>query len=375
MSSATDEASTKTRVGKEVVYVVTSSPTHLEELQQALLSFYLIRTFSDARAATAVSAQNPPTAVVLDEDFLSGKPGDVMRQMAENEKTKNVPIIFTFKKGRLNLYMKDLGRPEISCLEKPYKRSELIGAISSQVNKKIEKTWETSEPVQRKALTNTLESFNSIADLIDEGQPVPYENVKESCAPLIEAVSGGSYKDLLKGVRGHDNYSYVHSLRVATFLSLFGSNLGIKGEELTTLSTGGLLHDVGKMQIPHDVLNKPGRLSEDEFGVMKSHVTKTSHFLALTEHLPDGVIIIAEQHHEKLDGSGYPKGLKGGQLNELARMASIIDVFGALTDRRVYKDPMSPEKALDIMGDMQGHLDQHFLALFREMLLDAATTD
>ncbi len=375
MSSATDEASTKTRVGKEVVYVVTSSPTHLEELQQALLSFYLIRTFSDARAATAVSAQNPPTAVVLDEDFLSGKPGDVMRQLAENEKTKNVPIIFTFKKGRLNLYMKDLGRPEISCLEKPYKRSELIGAISSQVNKKIEKTWETIEPVQRKALTNTLESFNSIADLIDEGQPVPYENVKESCAPLIEAVSGGSYKDLLKGVRGHDNYSYVHSLRVATFLSLFGSNLGIKGEELTTLSTGGLLHDVGKMQIPHDVLNKPGRLSEDEFGVMKSHVTKTSHFLALTEHLPDGVIIIAEQHHEKLDGSGYPKGLKGGQLNELARMASIIDVFGALTDRRVYKDPMSPEKALDIMGDMQGHLDQHFLALFREMLLDAATTD
>jgi len=347
----------------------------LEELQQALLSFYLVRTFSDARAATTVSIENPPTAMVLDEDFLSGKPGDVMRQMAGNEKTKDVPIVFTFKKGHLNLYIKDLGHPEITCLEKPYKRSELIAAISSQVNKKIEKSWETIEPIQRKALTNTLKSFNSIADLIDEGQPVPYDNVKDSCAPLVEAVSSGSYKDLLKGVRGHDNYSYVHSMRVATFLSLFGSNLGIKGEELMTLSTGGLLHDVGKMQIPHDVLNKPGRLSEEEFGVMKSHVTKTSQFLALTEHLPDGVIIIAEQHHEKLDGSGYPKGLKGGQLNELARMASIIDVFGALTDRRAYKEPMSPEKALDIMGDMQGHLDQHFLALFRTMLLDAATTD
>jgi len=374
MTSGSNDAQ-KTQVGsKEVVYVMTSNPVHLEELKKALFSFCVMRVFNDPRAAVAVASERPPTAIVLDDMIATGKPGHVIHELRNNKETKNVPIIFTFKQGHLALHAKEIGaQPDVSFLEKPYKRSELIEAISSQVNQKIEKSWETIEPVQRKALTNTLQSFNSIADLIDDGQPIPFDDVKESCAPLIEAVTAGSYKDLLKGVRGHDNYSYVHSMRVATFLSLFGANLGIKGDELTTLSTGGLLHDVGKMQIPHEVLNKPGRLSEDEFGVMKSHVDKTSEFLSLTDELPEGVLIIAQQHHEKLDGSGYPRGLKGGELNELARMASIIDVFGAITDRRVYKDPVEPEKALDIMANMQGHLDQHFLLLFRSMLLDAAT--
>jgi len=375
MNSGSQTAPGNTPDPRETVYVVTANAAHLEELKQTLLSFYVVRVFNDVGAAMAATLQVPPTAVVLDEAILTGKPGEMLQRMGEQETTKDVPVVFTVKKGHIGLYLQDIGRKSITCLEKPYKRSDLINAISAQVNKQVEKTWETIETVQKQALVNTLQSFNSIADLIDDGEPIPYDKIKDSCQPLVQAISAGSYKDLLKGVRCHDNYSYVHSLRVATFLSLFGANLGIKGEELMTLSTGGLLHDVGKMQIPHEVLNKPGRLSDDEFGVMKSHVTKTSNFLALTEHLPEGVIIIAEQHHEKLDGSGYPKGLQNGQLNELARMASIIDVFGALTDRRVYKDPMPPEKALDIMAGMKGHLDQHFLYLFREMLLDAATTD
>lgn len=85
-----------------------------------------------------------------------------------------------------------------------------------------------------------------------------------------------------------------------------------------------------------------------------------------------GIITIAEQHHEKLDGSGYPFGLAGNQLNRLARMASIIDVFSALTDRRVYKPPMPAEAALAVMvNDMSSHLDMKLLRLFRQMLLDA----
>ena len=160
-------------------------------------------------------------------------------------------------------------------------------------------------------------------------------------------------------------------MRVATLLSLFGAAIGIKGEEHMTLTAGGLLHDVGKMVIPHEVLNKADKLDEAEFVVMKSHVTHTLDYLEKTQTLPSGVIIIAGQHHEKLDGTGYPFGLKGAELNQLGRMASIIDVFSALTDRRVYKPPMEPEKAFSIMGNMQGHLDQTLLLVFKEMLLDS----
>nr|WP_246152243.1 HD-GYP domain-containing protein [Roseospira navarrensis] len=208
--------------------------------------------------------------------------------------------------------------------------------------------------------------------MIDAGTPVPYADLKESCTPLVSTVRNGTFKDLLNGVRGHDNYTYVHSLRIATFLCHFGHALGLSDGDLSILATGGLLHDVGKVTVPHDILNKPGKLEADEWAVMKSHVPRTMEFLALVSDVPGGVRTIAGQHHEKLDGTGYPRGLKGGQLNDLARMAAIVDVFGALTDRRIYKEPMAPEKALDVMHSMAGHLDPFRLALFRDMLLDVA---
>lgn len=203
----------------------------------------------------------------------------------------------------------------IIVLEKPYRKSTLVNALSDGVNKSVEAEWEQFDPVQKAALKNSLSSFNSIADLIHAGEPIPYDDVRDSCAPLTEAVQSGNYKDILAGVSNHDNYTYVHSLRVATFLSLFGNTLGIGGDDLKTLATGGLLHDAGKMFIPHNVLNKAGKLTDEEFAVMKSHVCCTVDFLEKTPDIPNAVLVIAGQHHEKLDGSGYPHGIKGLKLN------------------------------------------------------------
>lgn len=126
------------------------------------------------------------------------------------------------------------------------------------------------------------------------------------------------------------------------------------------------------MSIPHEVLNKPGRLNTAEFEVMKEHVAASVIYLRGCPDLPKGIATIAAQHHEKLDGTGYPFGLTGSKLNRLARMASIIDVFTALTDRRVYKREMEAEAALKLMVDeMTSHLDTKQLGLFRQMLLDA----
>jgi HD-GYP domain-containing protein (c-di-GMP phosphodiesterase class II) len=95
-------------------------------------------------------------------------------------------------------------------------------------------------------------------------------------------------------------------------------------------------------------------------------------YLQCCPDLPKGIVTIAAQHHEKLDGTGYPAGLSGNKLNRLARMASIVDVFSALTDRRVYKPPMEAEAALNLMVDEMGsHLDIKLLGMFRQMLLDA----
>ena len=133
----------------------------------------------------------------------------------------------------------------------------------------------------------------------------------------------------------------------------------------------GLLHDVGKMSIPHEILNKSGKLSPDEWKIMQSHVDHTVRCLRDSGGVHRVILAVAEQHHEKLDGTGYPKGLAGPALNEIARMSAIADIFGALTDRRIYKPALLAERALAIMSEeMKGQVDQHLLSTLGSVLLE-----
>jgi HD-GYP domain-containing protein (c-di-GMP phosphodiesterase class II) len=354
-----------------MVAVIAGNPAHRTEVANALTSFYRVTGYGDAGQALRELGRKPPCVVVVDEMVPPFGGLAMVRRLREQDNLRRVPIICTAVAERLGGDPRQVGVDAF--LGKPFRRSALIRTISGLVNKKVEEAWDQLPPTPREGLKRTIEVFNGISDLIGNGTPLAYQSVQDACAPLVEAIGSADYKAILSGVRDHDNYSYVHSLRVATFLSLFGYTLGLKGDELSLLASGGLVHDIGKMFIPHEVLNKPGKLTAPEWELMKSHVTRSSEYLRRCNDVPRGVLTIAEQHHEKLDGAGYPRGV--GQLNELARMASIADVFGALTDRRCYKPPMAPEDALKIMtGEMKSALDQHLLGLFREMLLDAAST-
>jgi len=374
MDTATHNEGSQPVTNKTDIFVLSGNDKHLKDVCQALISFYVVHPFNNSGAVSEALTAFHPTAIIIDDDFPPKGGLHFLQAMRRIPSLSLIPVIFTAKSAAKDQIQTSKSMSCVRTLVKPYRFSALLAAISDQVNAHVEATWETLEPVQKTALQNTLSSFNSIADLIADGEPLPYSDIQNSCEPLVTAVQSGDFKQLLQGVKGHDNYSYVHSLRVATFLSLFGDHLGIKGNDMNILATGGVLHDVGKMMIPHQVLNKPGRLDDDELIVMRSHVSETIDFLDNTQGLPRGVTIIAAQHHEKLDGTGYPFGLKGKELNELARMATIIDIFSALTDRRVYKEPMTPVKAMNIMEDMgEGHLDQHFLMAFKELLLDATS--
>ncbi len=358
---------------KVLVFIIDGNPDHQEDFARALNSFYQVAHIHDPAGVVERLAATPPAAIVLDEDIAPGGGLAIIKDIRAVADLAEVPVILTSTHLKSEIFeaAKRLGVE--ARLLKPFKRAVLLETLSKQVNRGVEEAWEAIEPIQQAALKQTVNAFNEISDLIDHGQPLPYGDVKESCQPLVTAVGNNDFKDLLKGVRGHDNYSYVHSLRVATLLSMFGTTIGIKGDDLLTLATGGLLHDVGKMSIPHDVLNKPGKLDGDEWNMMKSHVANTVEFLENSPDMPRGVLTIAGQHHEKLDGTGYPNGMAGDDLNELARMATIADIFSALTDRRVYKDPMPPEKALSILTGMKDGVDQHLLVMFQGMLMEVAS--
>ncbi|MBH0078478.1 MULTISPECIES: HD-GYP domain-containing protein [unclassified Pseudoalteromonas] len=154
----------------------------------------------------------------------------------------------------------------------------------------------------------------------------------------------------LTQMRQKDAYLLEHSINVSILMGIFAKHLGIEKNIIVELTTGALLHDIGKIKIPDEILNKPGRFTDDEFKIMKMHSLFSKEILE-ESGLTGIAVDIAGMHHERLDGKGYPFGKKGDEISQYVRMASIVDVYDALTAERVYKAGMEPIKAFKILKD------------------------
>lgn len=362
----------ETVVNKRLVCIIEPNASHRGQLIKALNPYYELVDFADGFDAINAARKNPPSVILTCEDKGAKAIDQFYTRLRDVPHLQTTPVVHILAEDRKYVIKEYAGSGVKHYIFKPYMRSHLFHAVSELLNKSVEEEWNQLPETQKKALQNSVDVFNGIADALMTGDPVAFTEVKSNVQPLVTAVENNDFKSILTGVRNHDDYTYAHSMRVATLLTLLGSAAGFKNDDQLLLSSGGLLHDVGKMNIPHKILNKPGRLTDEEFEIMKGHVKETVDYLNTVDNIPKAVFIIAEQHHEKIDGTGYPYGLKGKQLNELARMAAIVDVFSALTDRRIYKPAMPAEKAMKIMTEeMSGHLDMHYLKLFKTILYDA----
>jgi len=150
-------------------------------------------------------------------------------------------------------------------------------------------------------------------------------------------------------IRQKNEYLLEHSVSVSVLMTIFARFLNIDKQIIQLLSVGAFLHDVGKIMIPDKILNKPGKLTEGEFEVMKSHATHSVDIIKRTPDVAELSLEVAALHHEKLDGSGYPLQIKGGNITQYGRMISICDIFDALTANRCYKEGYSHIKAFSIL--------------------------
>jgi HD-GYP domain-containing protein (c-di-GMP phosphodiesterase class II) len=356
------------------VFLIAHEPRHRGELESLLTKHFKVQTFGDVHAAIGALESQTPDVVVVEND-MPPKGGLRMLVMQAGGLSRPPGFLVTAGKGEgLNVSFAD-GPIQGRYLTWPFTGRVLIDQISQLINKAAERGWEDLPEIQRKPLQMTVEEYQKVADAIAAGEPINYTTAAESCEPLVEATREGEAHALLKAVQTHHDYTYVHSTRVATLLTLFGHGLGMKGDNLLILSTGGLLHDVGKLVTPPEILGKPGKLDDQEWPIMQHHVVESGILLSHSHHIVKGPQIIAEQHHEKLDGTGYPKGLKGKELNDLARMSAIVDIFGALTDARSYKPAFSAEKSFAILEDMDSAIDQNLLKVFKEIFLPGSNAE
>ncbi len=192
----------------------------------------------------------------------------------------------------------------------------------------------------------------------NEGKGKSYEQV----APTVYALTAA--------IDAKDSYTFVHSQKVAEYAAILGEEAGLHQEEIATLRQAGLLHDIGKIGIPESILKKRGRLTDEEYEIMKTHVVNS---VKMIHYLPDMEYVIPAvvAHHERYDGKGYPERLKGDNIPFMGRILSIADCFDAMTARRPYKPPLSIEYATSEIERNAGtqfdpKLSQIFVKLIRE---------
>lgn len=155
----------------------------------------------------------------------------------------------------------------------------------------------------------------------------------------------------LADLRTYDDYTYAHSVNVAVFCCTIGMGMEMGEEDLNNLVTAALFHDLGKLQIPSEILNKPGRLTQEEYQIMKSHATLSYEYISERWDISSYVKTAVLFHHENVDGSGYPQGLDGSEQTLFTKILHVADVYDALISKRPYKKPYSPYEASEyLMG-------------------------
>ncbi len=184
----------------------------------------------------------------------------------------------------------------------------------------------------------------------------------EQCLPLVEEVANSVSRNpsaliSLARLKTKDDYTYMHSVAVCALMVSLARQLGFGEAQMREAGLAGLLHDVGKMAMPIDVLNKPGQLTDDEFAVMRSHPVRGYEMLMEGEAVPAAALDVCLHHHEKMDGSGYPKKLKGEEISLLSRMGAVCDVYDAITSTRPYKNAWDPAGSIQRMAQWTGHFD------------------
>ena len=199
------------------------------------------------------------------------------------------------------------------------------------------------------------------------GKQIEVEQLK----PVVENITDSIFRNqdallALSRIKQKDDYTFQHSVSVCALLVAFCRAMGYERDVILDVGMGGLLHDVGKMKVPDYILNKPGELTEDEFNTMQSHAALGRDILRQTEGVTDIAAMIAGQHHERFDGTGYPDKLKGGEISQFGQLASIVDVYDALTSNRIYHTGLAPFMALKKLYEWSKfHFDeplvQHFI--------------
>ncbi len=249
--------------------------------------------------------------------------------------------------------------------------------IDAEIAQVLAKAETYNEAVERVHITQEMERAAKIFAKSSEAVTSMFQEVRMGQAlnatdalPLVEEISTSVMRNpgaliSLARLKTKDNYTYMHSVAVCAMMVALARQLGLDDETSRKAGLAGLLHDVGKMAIPFDILDKPGKLTDEEFRIIKSHPVEGHKMLLEGCGVDDVALDVCLHHHEKVDGSGYPEKLKADEISLFAKMGAVCDVYDAITSNRPYKSGWDPAESLRKMAEWsKGHFDEAIFQAF-----------
>ena len=204
--------------------------------------------------------------------------------------------------------------------------------------------------------------------VVEDEQLVELKQTLSVVEDLVQyIIEMGDVNKSIYDIKTYDNYTYVHSLDTCIMASFLGLSSGFKEQEIKELGIGAVLHDVGKTKVPITILNKQGRLTEEEFNEIKKHTIYGGEILRKNYSISSDIIDIVEQHHERIDGRGYPYGLEDTSISKFAKIVCICDVFDAISNDRCYRKKFNPNDAYElILAGSGACFDENLVMKFKD---------
>ena len=335
---------------------------------------YLIRS-RHCRLAdlfTPPAEASEPTLVISDADVANSFIAQQLAVSLKRVRRDGVPVLFLARDDSETTVAvaASLGATQVV---RSNLSPELIRGVADRLVKAQEARSRTSRPSAHPAAAQASEVMSALANCFDSirrNEALSVQQIDKGADVVLSAVKTTHILKWLDVVREIDDVTFQHCLLVAGLIAAFSVKLGLTLSHQRILSQAALIHDIGKARIPPAILNKPGALTAPERAIMVTHAA-VGHDMLVQQGGFDPVILdVVRHHHEYLDGSGYPDRLKGAQISGYVRISTICDIYAALVERRQYKTPMPPRRALSILAEMGPKLDAGLLKTFTDMVTE-----
>ena len=311
------------------------------------------------------SPQDPCTAVVIDLDLLQPSPLIGLRALIAARPA--LPRVFLMRTMGQRSLSAARGLGGRLCLPMDTPAATVVEALRAQLQPAEPRKPNRPASASPIVVQAAGRASTVIANLLDSARTagtVDAAQIDDSLEPILGAIGAGGLTAWLETVRAYDDATYQHCLLVAGLAATFAIDLGFSAADRQHLVRAALVHDVGKAKIPLAILNKPGALDDHERAVMREHAAIGHEILVKAGGFDETVLTVVRHHHEMLDGSGYPDGLKDGAIRDIVRLITVCDVYAALIERRPYRPPMPAAKAMGILYSMEGKLDMALVRAF-----------